>query len=144
MIRDLLREDLAELALLYECFWDEKSDPGKMNDMFSRLDADPAYIHLCYIGENGRMVGTVMGIVCHELYGECRPFMVLENMVVKPDMRKKGIGRELFLELEKRAGLARCSQIILVTEKSRRDACSFYESLGFMKQNTGYKKKLNF
>ena len=143
MVRDLLRKDLAELAGLYEYFWNEKSDIEKMNELFPKMDADSAYIQLCYADEDGKLAGAVMGIVCFELYGDCRPFMVLENMIVRPDMRKKGIGRALFAELEKRAGLAGCTQIILVTEKSRKDACGFYESLGFMTHNTGYKKKLD-
>ena len=143
MVRDLLRKDLAGLAALYEFFWDERSDIKKMNDMFTKLDADPAYIHLCYVGENGKIAGAVMGVVCCELYGDCRPFMVLENMIVSPNLRKNGIGQALYIELEKRAVLAGCRQIILVTEKERKDACGFYESLGFAKQSTGYKKKLD-
>jgi len=75
-------------------------------------------------------------------YGECRPFLLVENMVVDIAHRKKGIGRALFA-LEKRAKAKGCTQIILVTEAERRDACGFYESVGFHPTiNKGYKKKL--
>ena len=56
---------------------------------------------------------------------------------------KKGVAKELLYELEKRAAATGCSQIILVTEKARADACGFYESMDFSKKNAGYKKKVN-
>jgi len=64
-------------------------------------------------------------------------------MVIASEYRKKGIGKILFEELEKRAKIKGCSQIILVTEMNRSDACGFYESMGFHPTaNKGYKKKI--
>lgn len=84
-----------------------------------------------------------MGIVCEELYGDCEPFLVVEDMVVDSEHRKKGIGKLLFQELERQAILKGCVQVILVTEEVRKDACGFYESIGFHPtKNKGYKKKL--
>lgn len=41
-----------------------------------------------------------MGVICEELYGDCRPFLVLENMIIDKSYRKKGIGKALISELE--------------------------------------------
>ena len=57
--------------------------------------------------------------------------------------RNKGIGKALIVELEKIAIDKSCTQIILVTETDRVDACKFYESAGYSPtKNKGFKKKL--
>ena len=142
IIRDMRQEDIEALSKLYYQFWGEQSDIQKMQDKFAKLQYNESYILLCAV-ENDKLIGSVMGIVCEELYGECEPFLLLENMVVDNDYRQKGIGRALFAELEMRAKASGCTQIILVTEVDRKDACVFYESMGFHKTaHRGFKKKL--
>lgn len=141
-IRDLNIDDIPQLALLYKQFWNEDSDIKKMQEQFSRLAQNSAYILLGAINGNV-LVGSIMGIVCEELYGNCKPFLVVENMVVDSNVRKKGIGKALFTEMERNAREKECTQIILVTEANRLDACAFYETMGFHPTtNRGYKKKL--
>ena len=142
MIRDLTGADAPVLAELYKAFFGEESDVEKMREQLVQLQKDDDYILLGYAGEDGQLLGSVMGIVCQELYGDCRPFLVLENMAVDSRARRKGVGKALVQELERRAAMAGCSQILLVTEKVRVEACAFYESLGFSKETTGYKKKI--
>jgi len=141
-IRDLKAKDLRALSRLYYQFWSEESDIQKMKDKFAKLQKNESYIFLC-ADENERLIGSVMGVVCEELYGDCKPFLVLENMVVDKNCRQKGVGRALLAELERRAKARDCTQIILVTEIDRKDACGFYESAGFHPTaNKGYKKKI--
>ena len=141
VVRDMAPGDMHSLAKLYAHFWGEQSDIEKMREKFAQLCENDAYILLC-AAEQDQLVGTVMGVVCEELYGDCQPFLLLENMVVDGTKRKKGIGRALYTELERRARGKGCSQVILVTETYREDACAFYESLGFHPTaNKGFKKK---
>ena len=143
IIRNLEVGDMESLSKLYYQFWNEDSDIIKMENKFSDLQNNNAYIFLCAVEAN-LLVGSVMGIVCEELYGECKPFLVIENMIVDIKYRKKGIGKMLIEQIEKRAKAKGCSQIILVTEADRHDACGFYESIGFYPTaNKGYKKKLS-
>ena len=142
MIKDLSRADIPKLAQLYKLFWNEESNIERMRITFDNIKLNKSYYLLGCFSNDNTLIGSVMGIICQELYGECKPFMVLENMVVDVTMRKNGIAKELLSELEKRAIAAGCSQIILVTEKARTDACGFYEAMGFSKENAGYKKKL--
>jgi ribosomal protein S18 acetylase RimI-like enzyme len=142
VIRDMQKQDLAQLAALYEQFWGEKSDAEAMARQLDRLSTRDSHILLAAEGD-GRLLGSVMGVICEELYGDCRPFLVLENMIVDRNLRRAGIGRALMAELERRAKARGCTQVILVTEKDRQDACAFYESAGFAPdKNAGYKKKL--
>jgi len=141
-IRDLQIEDIESLSKLYYLFWNEDSDKQKMKDKFNQLKDNGSYIFLC-AEENSTLIGSLMGIICEELYGDCKPFLVVENMVVDSAYRKKGIGKALFVEVEKRAKSNGCTQIILVTEAERNGACGFYESIGFHPTaNEGYKKKI--
>ena len=142
MIRELMATDAPVLAELYKAFFNEESDVEKMSGQIALLQNNPNYILLGYAGDDGQLIGSVMGIVCQELYGDCRPFLVLENMVVDGRVRRKGVGKALVQELERRAAVAGCSVILLVTERVRVEACAFYESLGFSKETTGYKKKI--
>lgn len=141
VIRNMLKTDIPQLAVLYKQFWNEDSNVLVMEDQFDRLSEQEMYI-LLSATINDRLVGSVMGIVCQELYGNCKPFLVLENMIVDKSARRKGVGKSLLHKLEEFAGLKNCTQIILVTERERADACSFYESCGFQRNNKGYKKRL--
>jgi GNAT superfamily N-acetyltransferase len=112
-----------------------------MRAQFEKINRQNTHILLSAFAED-RLVGSVMGMVCEELYGDCRPFLVVENMVVDREVRRKGIGTKLLRELEKQARVRNCTQMILVTERDRSDACYFYENYGFSRDTKGYKKKL--
>lgn len=129
------------MSILYQQFWNELSDINKMREQFSKMEDSETHILLSAIEDN-KLVGSVMGIICEELYGECKPFLLVENMIVDKNCRRKGAGKALLTELEKVAKQKNCTQMILVTESERSDACGFYEAYGFQLNNKGYKKKL--
>lgn len=131
-IRYMIEEDIPQLSTLYEQFWGDKSDTEKMRTQYKKLLGAGTHIFLSAVDE-GKLIGSVMGVICEELYGECRPFLVIENMIVDKNSRRTGAGRALLSELERRARERGCTQMILVTESNREDACGFYEALGFPK-----------
>ncbi len=141
IIRELTKEDIPALADLYRQFWSESCDLQKMTVSFEQIHAAGNHILLC-AQEDDKLLGSVMGVVCQELYGDCRPFLVIENMIVDSLARRKGVGKALLTALEQQAKARNCTQMILVTEKDRLDACAFYEYYGFQKNTTGYKKKI--
>lgn len=138
--RRLEKTDLAALAALYAPFWDEAMDEAVMRRQWESLEAGGRHILLA-AEDGGRLVGSVMGVVCEELYGDGRPFLVVENLIVDKGQRRKGAGRML-RELEKAAAARDCAQMILVTEEERADACGFYEAYGFDRRHRGYKKTI--
>lgn len=142
-IRRLKEEDLPALARLYEQFWNEESNVQEMRHKYQELKDDSRYVTLCAIVD-GAVVGSATGIICDELYGECRPFLVMEDLVVDRRYRRQGIGSALVVEIEKHASEYGCSQIQFLTETSRKDALLFYRSLGYdAKTHVGFKKTLN-
>jgi len=91
----------------------------------------------------GHIAGSLMGIICEELYGECRPFLVIEDVIVDNESRHKGIGSALIRKIENCAISRNCNYIIFVTESERTDALPFYESLGYSPDAyRGFKKRL--
>ena len=134
--------DLGALADLYRQFRGEESSLETMRATFQRLEANPDYIFLA-AKQDGRLVGSVMGVVCEELYGDCRPFMVVEDVIVDTAHRRSGIGSVLMRELERRAAERGCAYIIFVTESRRVEARRFYESLGYSPDAySGFKKRI--
>ena len=140
-IRDIKENDLLQLSNLFYQFWEDISDVDKMKEQLQLIKEENNHIILV-CEDDGKIIASVMGIVCRELYGDCRPFLVVENMIVDKEYRHQSIGTQLLTELEIKAKDRNCTQMILVTEKDRKDACAFYEKFGFSQNTTGYKKKL--
>lgn len=142
IIREMVADDISELAKLYAQFWNEESYVETMHRQFIKFQKNSSHILVSAI-ENNKLIGSVMGVICEELYGDCKPFLVLENMIVDKAYRNQGVGKALISELEEIATKRNCTQVILVTESNRIDACKFYESAGYSPQtHKGFKKKL--
>jgi ribosomal protein S18 acetylase RimI-like enzyme len=143
-IRSMVKEDIPEIALLYKQFWNEDSTIRLMESKFVELSENPNYIFISAL-EGNHLIGSVSGIICEELYGECKPFLVIENLIVDHEYRRKGIGNALMTEIELRAIENDCYQIFLITHNDRLDAIAFYESLGFNPDtHKGFKKPLKY
>jgi ribosomal protein S18 acetylase RimI-like enzyme len=141
-IRKLTENDLVGLAALYKQFWGESSSLEKMRPTFQRLEKNPNYV-LLGADQQNNLVGSVMGIICEELYGDCKPFMVVEDVIVDKRHRRLGIATSLMRALEGHAAEHNCNYIMFVTETDRKDAHRFYESLGYTSDAyKGYKKRL--
>ena len=138
----LTKNDLAPLSELFRQFWGENTSLENMRATYSRLATNPSYILLA-AKQSDRLVGFGMGIICEELYGDCRPFMVIEDLIVGKTQRRAGVGTALMRELEKIAIDHDCCQIIFITESERTEALSFYRSLGYeFEQYKGFKKRI--
>lgn len=142
LIRELRTDDLPWLARLYKQFWGDNSDMERMRSNFESLRRTPGYLFL--VAESrGRLVGTVRGVVCASLYGDCRPFMVVDDVIVDVNWRRQGIGSRLLWSLEQRAIVSDCEYITFVTERERTGAQRFYSSMGYaLDAYVGFKKRL--
>lgn len=133
--------DLDAIARLHAHFWGETSDVDVMADTLARLDNDPDHILLTARIE-GECIGTATGVVCCGLYGGADAYLVIEDVVVDPLYRRRGVASALLAELERYARAHSCNQMILLTETVREDAVALYQSAGFAARWTGFKKKL--
>ena len=141
-IMDLTKKDLSSLAELFRQFWDETSAVEKMAVMFERISKDPNYLLLA-AKQDDMLVGFCMGIICQTLYGDCSPFMVIEDFIVEKEHHRTGVGTALMTAAEQHAMCHGCSQVIFVTENNRKDAHNFYASQGYSPDtHKGFKKQL--
>ena len=112
-----------------------------MAQTLERLKGDSDHLLLsARIG--GACVATATGVICHGLYGGSDSYLVIEDVVVDPAHRRKGVAVALLGELERIARERSCKQLILLTESCREDARALYESAGFEGRWIGFKKKL--
>lgn len=133
---------LNELSLLFKELSGRDSNLIEMEKQFNIIIDNNNYVHLCAI-YNNKVIGTVMGIICHDLVGECKPFMVLENVIVSLDFRNNGVGKLLLHEIENIAHNINCHYIIFVSDMDRINAHKFYESIGYdLNVVQGFKKFL--
>ncbi|WP_163878987.1 GNAT family N-acetyltransferase [Paenibacillus favisporus] len=143
-IREITKADLNDLCRLYEELMDHQpNNYEKMVKVFDIIQAKGDY-HILGAFKDGELAGSVMGIVCQDLVGECKPFMVIENVVVSNRFRRLGIGKQLMMNIEA-IGLERdCNYVIFVSGGQRKEAHAFYEKLGFKDEKVeGYRKYLS-
>ncbi|MGZ7440792.1 GNAT family N-acetyltransferase [Paenibacillus sp. TH7-28] len=139
-IRQITRDDLKDLCMLYEELIDRQTNFEKLVEAFESIKSNDNYYILGAFKEN-ELVGSVMGIICQDIVGECRPFMVIENVVVSGRVRKQGIGKKLMKNIETIAKERSCYYIIFVSGGHRKEAHAFYEKLGFKDEKVeGYRK----
>ncbi len=142
VIDKINHEDLNSLAGLYYELSGRETDINKMKEIFSSMESNPDYIILG-VKEKDNLVGSLMGVVCKDLLGDCKPFIVIENVIVSSKYRGKGIGKKLIVNIEEVARRRGCSYIMFVSAKERSKAHKFYEKIGYkLDMVQGFKKYL--
>ena len=139
----ITRNDLPGLKNLYEKgFGGSETNLQKMSEIFETIENNQDYQVIVAKSED-RVVGSVLGVICKELFGTCQPFMVIEDVVVLPDYRRQGIARQLMIRIEELARENLCSMILFVSSEHRTGAHKLYESLGYGADKVnGYRKRL--
>ena len=143
VIKEIELASLHELGDLYQELMNKPSNLNKLEEVFKEIKADRRYILLGAFVE-GELLGSLMGIICQDLVGDCKPFMVIENVVVSSRARRQGVGKKLMNAIEEMAHERDCYYIILVSGEQRKEAHIFYESLGYRDEKVeGYRKYLS-
>ena len=79
----------------------------------------------------GKAVATCDLTVVPNLTHEGKPWAMLENLMVAPGGRRRGVGRALMREVERRAREAGCYKLQLVSGARRSQAPLFYKAIGY-------------
>ncbi len=139
-VADITSEELPALAGLMRSLSGLDTDMERLGAVHRVMAGHPDY-HLLGARLDGVLAGAALGIVCLDVVGECRPFMVVENVVVAGAFRRRGVGRGLFAALEARARARDCLYLMLVSGPDRDAARAFYAALGYFEAR-GFKKRL--
>ena len=136
-------QDLGALVQLYEELADgvKSAAPGDIEASRAALEAILAQSgrHLL-VGLSGEeVVGTADMVIVPNLTHRGTPWAIVENVVVASSMRRQGIARALFAEIEEIARGAGCHKIGLLSGKHRTEAHPFYEEVGYRPVSEGFK-----
>jgi len=129
-------EDIGQLEELYEELIPGYCSREIIEKHYAMVkDKENYYIAIAREGE--KILGSAMGIINIALDA---PFMVVENVIVKSDCRKRGVGRKIFERLDKFAEGFDCEYAILVSSGFRYEAHKFYEAMGYVDDVKGFRK----
>lgn len=139
-IRKIKETDLVDLRELYIELCDQDRSLKSIEAAFKRVNQNEDY-YLLGAEVDGKVVGTLMGIVCYDVAGEGRNFMTLENVVVLENYRGRGICSALFKKIEEIAKENRCEYIYFVSGAQRKEAHALYTALGYADEKAkGFRK----
>jgi GNAT superfamily N-acetyltransferase len=143
IIRPAVESDLAQLLELYAQL--HRSDPPLPSDtaraIWRQIEAQAGRAVLVAV-DGDTVAGTVDVTVLPNLTRAGRPFVLVENVVVREAHRRSGIGARLMGEVETLARAAGCYKIQLMSGAARSGAHSFYEAIGFQHAQ-GYRRYLD-
>ena len=138
-VADIRPDQLPLLARLYEELTGLASDLDRMAAVLAAMAADPNWHLLGATAPDGVLAGALLGCICQDMVGACRPFLVVENVIVSGAYRRRGVGRCLLAAMEARA--RDCFYALQVSGRDRAGAQAFYRSLGY-DEAAGFKKRL--
>ena len=139
-IRRASPADASGLSSLMKELMGVPSSLDALKKTLQSITADSSY-HLLVAEQDGCLLGTAMGVLCYDIYRECLPFVVIENVIVSEKSRGLGVGTQLFSALEEWAEKNQASYCMLVSGNERTGAHRFYAALGYQ-QMFGFRKYL--
>ncbi|RAO19716.1 Phosphoglycolate phosphatase [Micromonospora noduli] len=144
VVRAAVAQDDPELV--FDVLWqlapdDARPDTARLATAWRDLHAQAGRrLLLAVAGDT--FVGTLDTLVAPNLTHGARPYMVVENVVVAPGWRRRGVARALMLAALDEATAAGCYKVQLVSNAARVDAHRFYASIGFAQSAHGYRRYL--
>lgn len=130
LIRRAQRRDAPEIELLYRLLVPGDENIAVHPDRVAALETDPTN-HLLVIEVEGAVAGTALLTICLDAMYGFEPYGVVENVIVHPALRGKGVGAALMNGLEHVARAAHCTKLMLLSSRLRTDAHAFFLRLGF-------------
>lgn len=136
IITKLSVEDIPDLLDLYNELLPFGGSVDEANRVYKEMLTDENYF-LVVAKEANKVIGSALGIYCKCL---TVPFLVIEDVIVKEELRGKGIGQKLMEVLDVFAEKRACAYAILVSSDYRKAAHKFYEKAGFTDGVRGFRK----
>ncbi|WP_121181290.1 MULTISPECIES: GNAT family N-acetyltransferase [unclassified Nocardiopsis] len=148
IIRAAIRSDLGAILRLLRELGDadhSQSAHVRMSSAavraWTRMENDPDRTILV-AEQRGQIIGTLDLLVVANLTHDAQPWAVVDNLVVDPLTRGRGIGRALMDDAVDRAARAGCYKVELLSHESRHGAHRFYAALGFENSAEGFRRYL--
>ena len=143
ILRKAEEKDLDGLDQVMLVISDKAGDRATVKELLQKISGDPQkYLLVAEDKETGAICGSLLGVVFEDICDSCRPILLVENVAVLESYQGRGVGRQMFQEIE-RWGKEQwdCHYEILVSGMNRSSVHKFYFALGFQEVK-GFKKYL--
>jgi len=146
LIRRATERDLPEVVRLFAT-----PDVGNAKNEIVSDPVHPAYVDalrsmtgdpnnaLLVADVDGRVAGVFQLTIIQHVANTGAKIAQIENVVVHPELRGRGIGEKMMRWAIDEARRRGCFRIQLTTNKIRKRAHAFYERLGFVASHEGMK-----
>ncbi len=123
----LLLKQLAQLE-----FSEEENSKISLKKSWAHYQLSLRQGYQLYVAKNSTELLAVFGLrVMNDPLNTGNPYAQINNLVVEEDYRGLGIGKELFIRIDKLAKKNSCEDIFLAVLKSNKKGKKFYEKVGF-------------
>lgn len=130
--RKIERHELDKLLDLYGHLHDEEVPARDRLDKAWEIITGHGRFFTCFAVEaDGRFVSSCCVAIIPNLTRGARPFAVIENVITRPESRRKGFGRMVVGKAIEHARGENCYKVMLLSGVAREDAHRFYVKLGF-------------
>lgn len=141
-LREAAPADAAQVDKVMLVISERGADLAYMAQQIEKLANDPQkYLLVAEDPATGEICGSLLGVVFEDICQEGKPILLVENVAVLEGCQGKGVGRQLFEEIERWGKEMGCHYEILVSGMERVGAHKFYNALGFIEAK-GFKKYL--
>jgi GNAT superfamily N-acetyltransferase len=133
MIREATEIDLPAILVLYAQLGQDDGSVLTLEEacrILDRMNSYPDY-HLYVALVAGRIVGTFSMLIMDNMAHKGARSAILEDVVVEERLRGKGVGKRMTLFAYGLCNEKGCYKMALTSNKNRKEAHRFYESLGF-------------
>ena len=143
ILRKAEEKDLDGLDQVMLVISDKAGDRATVKELLQKISGDPQkYLLVAEDKEKGAICGSLLGVVFEDICDSCRPILLVENVAVLESYQGRGVGRQMFQEIERWAKEEwDCHYEILASGLNRTGAHKFYHALGF-EEVKGFKKYL--
>ncbi len=142
IMREARPEDAQAVDNVMLVISEKCTDLNRMQKQIEKLQNDPQkYLLVAVDPENDKICGSLLGVVFEDICETGRPILLVENVAVLEEYQGRGVGRQLFEEIERWGKEMDCHYEMLVSGLNRVGAHKFYNRLGF-DEVKGFKKYL--
>ena len=117
------------IKLCNECF-NENTDLDYAKNIYLKIQNDPNQIYLIGIVQNEIIAHAKITII-PTIYEEMNTYAILNHICVKPEYRRKHVGKKLIDEFFKISKQHNCKCVELWSKNFREAAHKLYHSYGF-------------
>lgn len=139
---DTNKKELLELNELMGQLAEEAKDIDVLAKIVRKYNSrEDAFLMVAEDVEEGRICGSLLAIIFDDYCGECKPLMIIENVVTHQDYQGKGVGKKMFETIEAWGKSRNVNYGLLCSDMEREGAHEFYRAIG-CKEVKGFKKYL--